>query len=291
MNELLDSGVRLEVLFGIYGLLLAAGLAACLWLLVHLARNPLDWRARVQELCERPLSLRFSLSYIALACFLWVSGVFASLLYDTFSSAFFGSAGTDDGTGALLHGLFFQVFGLAFLAGYLRLKNISWARAFGAGADSMALPRQAGAAVITYLAAQPGLLVAGLAGRFILWRMGHKPELQDIVNLLAEGLPWPTLAGMFILIVVIAPLFEESLFRGIILPLLARRLGIAPAIALASFLFAVAHLHQDSFLQLFALATVLSLAYVATGSLLVPIVMHAIFNSVSLLLLWAAMGE
>ena len=42
------------------------------------------------------------------------------------------------------------------------------------------------------------------------------------------------------------------------------------------------HLHLPSLLPLFLLACVLTLAYELSGSLLVPMAMHALFNAITL---------
>ncbi len=46
-------------------------------------------------------------------------------------------------------------------------------------------------------------------------------------------------------------------------------------------LFAAIHLNTASLLPLFVLALCLTLAYEATGSLLIPMVMHSCFNSIT----------
>jgi membrane protease YdiL (CAAX protease family) len=90
---------------------------------------------------------------------------------------------------------------------------------------------------------------------------------------------------MLILAAVLAPVFEECLFRGILLPLLARRLGTGAAVLLSSVAFASIHFHLPSLVPLCVVAVGFSLGYLYAGSLWVPIVMHALFNGVNLSLL------
>lgn len=85
---------------------------------------------------------------------------------------------------------------------------------------------------------------------------------------------------------VIAPITEEILFRGTFYPTLARGFGRGPAALACALLFALVH---DTFTDvpgLTVLALCFTLAYELTGSLLVPIIMHATFNGLSLLLMW-----
>ena len=93
--------------------------------------------------------------------------------------------------------------------------------------------------------------------------------------------PW-TRVAMAAVAVILAPVFEECVFRGIGLPLLARWLGMGPAILLTSLAFAAIHVHLPSLLPLLVIAVGFSLAYVT---------MHALFNAVNLgLLMWARGG-
>lgn len=87
--------------------------------------------------------------------------------------------------------------------------------------------------------------------------------------------------------VVLAPVAEELLFRGLLHRSLRRRSRIVPATALSSVLFAVVHV-DVAFSQPLALVgltlvgVILAIAYERTGSLLVPIVIHAVHNAVTI---------
>ena len=84
---------------------------------------------------------------------------------------------------------------------------------------------------------------------------------------------------------VVAP-GEELLFRGVVQGLLRRSLGVGPAIAVASLLFGGIHIVSISsgdawtyVLVATALGAVLGLAYEYTENLVVPIIVHAIWNA------------
>ena len=82
--------------------------------------------------------------------------------------------------------------------------------------------------------------------------------------------------------VIVAPMCEEFLFRGFFYGVGKRFLGPLPAGFLSSMLFAAFHLNLGSLASLFVLAACFILAYERTGSLLVPICMHALFNLTNL---------
>jgi membrane protease YdiL (CAAX protease family) len=81
--------------------------------------------------------------------------------------------------------------------------------------------------------------------------------------------------------VIVAPVAEEVIFRGYLYPVVKKYAGTTVALLLTAVLFAVLHGHVPSIPALTMLAVCLGLAYEKSGSLLVPMIMHAVFNAVS----------
>lgn len=101
---------------------------------------------------------------------------------------------------------------------------------------------------------------------------------QELVEFFAsESFSAKVLAFAF-LGVVMAPLVEEILFRGVIFRFLASRSSMALASTVSGLLFALVHFNTLSFLPLFLLGILLARAYNQTGCIGVPIAMHAWFN-------------
>lgn len=84
----------------------------------------------------------------------------------------------------------------------------------------------------------------------------------------------------------IAPLIEEFLFRGYFYPVLKRLAGPVPAAIAISLFFGAIHYNAAGFPVLTILALALTLAYEWSGSIFVPVLMHACFNSIMLALMW-----
>jgi membrane protease YdiL (CAAX protease family) len=134
-----------------------------------------------------------------------------------------------------------------------------------------------------------GLLIAALPLIFAssavissLLHVNSQKDSQPIMQLF-EHVSEPTRKIPIILLaVVIAPLAEEFFFRGFLYGVLKRYAGALPALVFTGVAFAVIHLHVPSLLPLFLLACVLTLAYELSGSLLVPMAMHALFNAITL---------
>lgn len=120
---------------------------------------------------------------------------------------------------------------------------------------------------------------AGIASNALIQALGFEIELQSPVTKLFEIDDPDRLANLLFLAVVIAPVIEEIVFRGFLHPLLKGILPTWLAIALTSLVFAAFHFHAPVFAQLFVLAVIMSLAYEATGSLGLCILIHMFFNA------------
>ncbi len=131
-----------------------------------------------------------------------------------------------------------------------------------------------------YLIALPLMIAVSLANQQIWQGQGGSNPLLQIV--LEEG--DPVALGIFLFTAAVAaPVFEETLFRGFLLPSLTRYVPVWGAIALSSLLFAVAHLSISEILPLATLGSVLGFVYCKSRSLLAPILLHSLWNSVTMI--------
>jgi hypothetical protein len=85
----------------------------------------------------------------------------------------------------------------------------------------------------------------------------------------------------------LAPCFEELLFRGFLMPVLARGQRMAVALMLSALLFGAIHLQPAGLPTLVTLGLVMGLAMRHTGSLRTPLLLHACWNGSLFLLLRA----
>jgi len=114
---------------------------------------------------------------------------------------------------------------------------------------------------------------------------GASASKQQIVDLFTGSETIEQRVLIILLAVVIAPAAEEFIFRFFIYGVLKRYGGAFVGVVLNSLLFAAVHTHLPSFAALFALGCCFSIAYEWSGSILVSMTMHALFNSVTLTLL------
>lgn len=90
---------------------------------------------------------------------------------------------------------------------------------------------------------------------------------------------------------IVAPIAEELLFRGLIFHLFNRHLNVKVALIIQGLLFGAFHLNLVQGVYASVLGIVLGMAYLMTGSLWIPILMHIVNNSVALLLPEVWMNE
>ncbi|XP_057530687.1 uncharacterized protein LOC130809075 [Amaranthus tricolor] len=84
---------------------------------------------------------------------------------------------------------------------------------------------------------------------------------------------------------VLAPLLEETIFRGFFMASMTKWVPTPVAVVISAAVFALAHLTPGEFPQLFVLGTALGFSYAQTRNLMTPITIHAFWNSGVILLL------
>ena len=103
------------------------------------------------------------------------------------------------------------------------------------------------------------------------------PE-QQAVETFRQYNDFSTIVRFLFLAVFISPAIEELFFRGYLLTFLKNYTSTPLAIFFSAGIFAFAHLNLGVAAPLWFLGIVLGIAYEHTGSLLVPISIHACFN-------------
>ncbi|MEM6253836.1 MAG: type II CAAX endopeptidase family protein [Cyanobacteria bacterium P01_D01_bin.156] len=130
-----------------------------------------------------------------------------------------------------------------------------------------------------YLVALP-LMIAISALNQQIWQGqgGNNPLLQTVL----QENDTVALLLFFLTAAVAAPLFEEILFRGFLLPSLTRYMPVWGAILLSSFIFAAAHLSLSEVIPLTLLGAILAWVYTRSRNLLSPMLIHSLWNSATL---------
>lgn len=130
-----------------------------------------------------------------------------------------------------------------------------------------------------YLAALPLVVIAANVAQQILPNAGGG---NPILRLILESRGWIAQALFLLVVSVMAPIFEEFLFRGFLLTSLSTYMPMGAAIALSAVAFAAVHLNLSDFLPLTVLGVVLGITYSRSRNLLAPILLHSLWNTGSL---------
>ncbi|KAJ4973862.1 hypothetical protein NE237_007036 [Protea cynaroides] len=132
------------------------------------------------------------------------------------------------------------------------------------------------------------LLAITLTGAVMTFFSGETPqrETDALVRLLpligSSNISTACLVGIT---GVLAPMLEETVFRGFLMVSLTKWCPTPISVLLSAALFAIAHLTPGEFPQLFVLGIALGFSYAQTRNLLTPITIHALWNSGVILIL------
>lgn len=154
------------------------------------------------------------------------------------------------------------------------------------GFDRFHFGRVFGLAALSLVIAFPLVMLANVTEMQFLKDGG---EAQALVKLFQQGAAADNrsiIMGIVVAGVFIAPILEEFLFRGYFYGVLKRSIGPIGAAVISAALFAFIHGNIASLAGLFTLALALTVAYERTGSLAVPMGMHALFNLSNLCVLY-----
>ena len=185
---------------------------------------------------------------------------------------------------AMFISILMQLLICAVLLFYLRaIRNLDPVELFG-------LRRLGAGRVLTtvLIFMLPTLVIVMLTSSVVtLWLEGFWPNLAQQESVEAFRKSNDPLAKTLLVIAaaIVAPIVEEVIFRGFIYGVIKRFTDGYFAALCSALLFAVIHFHIGSMIPLAMLALVFCAAYERTGSLAVPILMHAVFNSTSIALM------
>lgn len=134
-----------------------------------------------------------------------------------------------------------------------------------------------------YLVALPLVIIVSLINQKLWQGQGGS---NPILPLALEGQDKVALFIFFVTACIAAPIFEEIIFRGFLLPSLTRYMPVWGAIVASSLLFAIAHLSLSEVLPLATLGMVLGVVYSRSRNLLSSMLLHSLWNSGTLLSLF-----
>jgi len=177
----------------------------------------------------------------------------------------------------LLGNFLLMVFLVLFIVTFLKLR----------GFDVVAL---GGFLKISFFRAlSTGAILLFFTYPLILWSdiitqrfFGGSSSRQSIVEFFSGSRTIDQRILIIIFAIAIAPVIEEFVFRFFLYNVLKRYFGRLLGVVSSALLFAAAHAHFPSFVPLFVLGSCFAIAYEWSGSILVAMTMHSLFNSLTL---------
>lgn len=169
---------------------------------------------------------------------------------------------------------------LAIIAKELRRRDETW--------STLGLRKFNAAKGLRYVLGYYGIILGLMITAAIIFTSiypGDVPSTPDGESggssmLSAMGGFWPT----FALTVILAPIIEEIVFRGVLFPALRRRLGVVAGIVVSSVFFTLVHLNPLQMISVLPLGIYLAIMYQRTGSIYPGMLLHASWNLLVLLI-------
>ena len=131
--------------------------------------------------------------------------------------------------------------------------------------------------------------IKGVNPMLVVWCFALMMATSVVLEPLYELLPVPHQNfgrgwWAFAAVVVIAPLFEEWICRGLIFGSLRSRYGVVRSMVLSALVFGLMHVQPVPVLNAFVLGLVLAFIYHKTNSLWSSIMLHALYNGTAYVL-------
>lgn len=184
--------------------------------------------------------------------------------------------------GFLIGSVSLQIVGLTLVHFFLRQHELGWAEFLGLKRPGLSRAIVLGVAVLAV--ALPLTLGLNKVCEILLTQLAGKVETQPTMKILEISVSLPQRLYFGFTAIVLAPLLEEILFRGVLYRGI-KQYGY-PRLALfgSALLFATIHFSLLTFVPLTVLAIILTLLYEKADNLMAPIVAHSLFNAANFIL-------
>lgn len=133
--------------------------------------------------------------------------------------------------------------------------------------------------------------LSGLIALLIMLALGQPIENPQLGFLIPEGFSWLGAIGMVAFGGLAVPFAEELLFRGVFYVWLKERWGTWAGVLLSSALFGIVHGDISVGGAAFFLGIIMALAYEYSNSLWAAVLIHAVNNSIKIIILYALVAS
>lgn len=184
----------------------------------------------------------------------------------------------------ILHTLIFHGGVICLVALFLKEQSLNFKEGFGIRFDDWR--RLVKPVLLTTVLCLVSAQVLGrLSGWVIEWQTGQEPAIQSAVELLQESTSPLRLIYLGVVTIILAPIAEEFLFRGILYTAVLQYQGRTLALVANSLLFGLIHSNLLTLVPLIVMAVILTILYEKTRNLLAPMAAHSLFNLANFVML------
>ncbi len=258
----------------LWALMLAAagGLVLAVLFLVHTQGRLASRSPRIQPSVPLIALLVFLVSFFVLSAVFGALGVVAGVNPDSAAGAFFYIV--------LQYFVFAGAYALG-MSSFVSMTAMTGEDGREIGRRRVGFWRSIQWGLGGYASALP-FMFAALAISQYIFRSFRTPEHPIVQTVLEGGAAFWAAA---VLACIVAPIVEETFFRGMLYTGLRTRMGVWPSAIISSVFFAAIHPTLPAgFLPILALGTVLAIVRERTGSLVPSMICHGVNNAVALAL-------
>lgn len=148
----------------------------------------------------------------------------------------------------------------------------------------------AGPVMLMFLVVLPMMILSGIAIQLSRILFGEVPSTQEQVLGGEASLTSSDFLLLLLVGVLVAPVVEEFIFRGLIYRYLRGKKSVTYAVLVSAAIFAVAHFIPTLIPALFVLGIALALVAQRYDSIYPAMMLHALNNAIGLTLLYAALN-
>lgn len=134
--------------------------------------------------------------------------------------------------------------------------------------------------ITSYIFILPILFLTLFLSMWVLNLMGYSPPPQPVFEVFMEEKSGRMLLFLTLFVSMFGPVIEEMFFRGFMYSAIKKHLGFLGAAFLSASIFSILHTNIVGFLPIMALGVLLAYLYEKTGSLVAPMAVHILHNSI-----------
>jgi uncharacterized protein len=171
---------------------------------------------------------------------------------------------------------------IALVAGVLGVS--AWRKR---GAADLGLRPVTGRLVLLSIAAAVGLRLLFFPLAALLTALGLPSTTMQTAFIAPVGFDLGALLGVLLFVGVLIPIAEELFFRGALYVWLRERWGVPIATIVSSLVFGAVHGELTIGILMISLGALTAIAYQRSGSLWTSIIIHVVFNTLGILIVYA----